>query len=86
VEDKKYYCSLERKITDKVIERIWQLDGPTAYEDGYMDYLKEKKGKYKAIAGAQFDSYEEAEGYYSNRYKTIFSEDEWRIVVRKIKR
>jgi hypothetical protein len=82
--NKKYYCSFERKVTEKVIERAW-TDSPDANSDGYIDYLKSKLGEYDSIAAAQFDSYEEAEKYYSLRYPRAWKEDDIKIGVRRIK-
>jgi hypothetical protein len=81
--NEKYFCSLERKVSERVIERCNEST-PSPNADGTIDYYVENMGKWEGFCSISTNSYEEAESYYKRQYPTIWKEDECRIIVRML--
>jgi hypothetical protein len=82
--NKKYYVALQRRVSDRVIERAYE-GHPDPNADGLIDFYKDIIGEYESLAGLQVDSYEEAEQYFDRHFPTIRREDETRIIIREMK-
>lgn len=81
-ENKKYYASLEYRISQRTIERAYE-GTPFANAAGRIDFYKENMGKMEGACGKYVNSRREAELYFKRWFPNIFEEEETRIVLKK---
>lgn len=79
-----YYATLERKVSERVIERAYE-SSPSPNDDGTIDHLTEMLGQWEVLSGFRTYSYENAENYFKRQYPTIWEEDSTRIVMHILK-
>lgn len=80
----KFYASLERKITEEVINRAYR-NHPYPNADGTIDCYEEHMGEFETLSAFRVDTLEEAENQFDTRYPVIRKEDETRITLKQLK-
>ncbi|MCK2000317.1 hypothetical protein MZM54_02800 [[Brevibacterium] frigoritolerans] len=80
----KYYASLERKVTEEVINRAYR-NTPFPNADGAIDCYEEHMGEFETIASVRVDSLEEAEQHFYSRYPDILKKDETKVTLNQLK-